>query len=124
MSSSAGSFVLASFWAARRIDFCFPIASSSARIDFCRPTKSGTTICGKTMMYRSGSNGTRIPLGGGDCGSRLSFRKSIGPPFPCCLRRLGSLLVQDDRMLAIRDDFLRDQHFLDVGLGGNVVHHV
>ena len=34
------------------------IASSSALIDFSRPTKSGTTMCGKTMMSRSGRSGT------------------------------------------------------------------
>src|SRR5512138_1198415 len=122
MSSSAGSFVLASFCAARRMDFCFAIASSSARMDFCRPTKSGTTMCGKTMMSRSGSSGTRAPPGCGDCGSRLSFRKSIGLPFP--LRRLGRLLVEHDGMLAVRDDLFGDEHFLDVGLRRDVVHHV
>ena len=26
-------------------------------MDFCRPTNSGTTMCGKTMMSRSGSSG-------------------------------------------------------------------
>ncbi|MFC5990328.1 hypothetical protein [Limoniibacter endophyticus] len=31
------------------------MTSSSARIDFSRPTKSGTIICGKTTMSRSGS---------------------------------------------------------------------
>ena len=42
--------------------FCLFIASSSALMDFCRPTKSGTTMCGKTMMSRSGSSGTRTPV--------------------------------------------------------------
>src|SRR5213080_2832483 len=84
MSSSAGSLVLASFCAARRMNFCLFIASSRARIDFWRPTKSGTTMCGKTMMSRSGRSGTRSPAvwGCGSRGSRFSFRKSIRPPFP------------------------------------------
>src|SRR5213596_772427 len=83
MSSSAGSLVLASFCAARRMNFCLFIASSRARIDFCRPTKSGTTMCGKTMMSRSGRSGTRSPpaCGGATRESRFSFRKSIRPPF-------------------------------------------
>jgi hypothetical protein len=33
------------------------ITSSSALIDFSRPTKSGTIMCGKTTMSRSGSTG-------------------------------------------------------------------
>ena len=34
------------------------IAFSSARTDFSRPTNSGTTMCGKTTMSRSGNSGT------------------------------------------------------------------
>ena len=114
-----GSFVLASFWAASRMNFCLFIASSSARIDFWRPTKSGTTMCGKTMMSRSGSSGTRNPLRrrpsrgcpscrcGRACGSSFRRPRSGG---------LGGLLVEDERLLAVGDDLLGDQHFLDVGL--------
>src|SRR5437667_394340 len=103
---------------------CLFIASSRARMDFWRPTKSGTTMCGKTMMSRSGRSGTRSPppCGGWSFGSRLSFRKSIGPPFP--LSGLGRLLEQDDRLLLVGDDLLRDENFLDVRLRGDVVHHV
>src|SRR5439155_13554505 len=124
MSSSAGSFVLASFCAARRMNFCLFIASSRARIDFWRPTKSGTTMCGKTMMSRSGRSGTRSPppCGGWSFGSRFSFRKSIGPPFP--LGGLGRLLEQDDRLLLVGDDLLRDENLLDVRLRRDVVHHI
>jgi len=35
----------------------FFMTSSSARIDFSRPTNSGTIMCGKTTMSRSGSTG-------------------------------------------------------------------
>src|SRR5206468_9355603 len=124
MSSSAGSFVFASFCAARRMNFCLFIASSRARMDFWRPTKSGTTMCGKTMMSRSGRSGTRSPppCGGWSFGSRLSFRKSIGPPFP--LSGLGRLLEQDDRLLLVGDDLLRDEDLFDVRLRRDVVHHV
>ena len=87
MSSGAGSLVFAFFCAARRMSLSWDIASSSAAIDFSRPTKSGTTMCGKTMMSRSGSRGTvRIP----DLllGSFLSsLRKNIGflpPGLDCC----------------------------------------
>ena len=73
-----GSFVFASFCAASRMNFCLFIASSSALIDFWRPTKSGTTMCGKTMMSRSGSSGTRSPApAGSSVCSFLSFRKSM-----------------------------------------------
>ena len=58
MSSATGSLVFAFFWAASRMSLSFFIASSRAAIDFSRPTKSGTTMCGKTMMSRSGSSGT------------------------------------------------------------------
>jgi hypothetical protein len=57
MSSGAGSFVFAFFCAQRRMALSWAIASSRAAIDFCRPTKSGTTMCGKTMMSRRGSSG-------------------------------------------------------------------
>src|ERR1044071_1161043 len=123
MSSSAGSFVLASFCAASRMNFCLFIASSSARMDFWRPTKSGTTMCGKTMMSRRGRSGTRSPpLGGWPCGSRLSFRKSMRPPSPS--GGLGGLLVEDDGLLLAGHHLFRDQHFLDVRLRGDVVHDV
>src|SRR5436305_1471931 len=124
MSSSVGSLVLASFCAARRMNFCLFIASSSARMDFWRPTNSGTTMCGKTMMSRSGRSGTRSPppCGGWSFGSRLSFRKSIGPPFS--LGSLGRLLEQDDRLLLVGDDLLRDENLLDVRLRRDVVHHI
>src|SRR5262245_42326453 len=122
MSSSAGSFVFASFCAARRIDFCFAIASSSARMDFWRPTKRGTTMCGNTMMSRKGSSGTRSAPGWGVWGSRLTFRKSIQPSLG--LRSFGGLLVEHDRLLAVGDDLFRDQHLFDVRLRRDVVHHV
>src|SRR3954467_11110762 len=79
MSSGAGSLVLAFFCAARRMSLSCAIASSSAAMDFSRPTKSGTTMCGKTMMSRSGSSGTvRVP-GLFPFGSFFSsLRKNIG----------------------------------------------
>ena len=58
MSSSRGSLVLAFFWAASTSSLSPAIASSSALTDFSRPTNSGTTMCGNTMMSRSGSRGS------------------------------------------------------------------
>src|SRR6516162_6056389 len=134
MSSSAGSFVLASFWAASSTGRCLLTASSRARIDFWRPTNSGTTMCGKTMMSRSGSRGTRSsPPAGGPWGSRLSFRNSMqsySAWLPLALDGgpgsggLGRLLVENDRLLAVGHDLLGDQDLLDVRLTGDVVHHV
>src|SRR5215813_6500560 len=134
MSSTAGSFVLASFWAASSTGRCLLTASSSARIDFWRPTSSGTTMCGKTMMSRNGSRGTRSsPPAGGPWGSRLSFRNSMQSysawlPLASTAARgsggLGRLLIENDRLLAVGHDLLGDQDLLDVGLAGDVVHHV
>src|SRR5262249_13063098 len=130
MSSSPGSFVFASFWAASRMNFCLFIASSSALIDFWRPTNSGTTMWGNTMISRKGRSGTRcvLPPGASSRLSFLSFRNSIGSPLPdrstTALRRLRGLLVQDDGLLVLGDDLLGDQHLLDVRLRGNVVHHI
>ena len=57
MSSAEGSFVFAFFCAPRRMSLSLAIASSSAAMDFSRPTNSGTTMCGNTMMSRSGRSG-------------------------------------------------------------------
>src|SRR4029078_6531459 len=107
MSSSVGSLVFAFFCAARRMNFCLFIASSSARIDRCRPTKSGTTMCGKTMMSLSGRSATLTAPGRE--GSFLSLRKSMWRAFLPSLRGLGGLLVQHDRLFLVRDHFFRDQ---------------
>ena len=79
MSSGVGSFVLAWRWAARKISFCWPrfTASSSAAMLRSRPTKSCDTMCGNTMMSRSGRSGIApraSALG------RPSFLKNIGAP--------------------------------------------
>src|SRR6266404_3493851 len=128
MSSSPGSLVLASRCAAKRMNFCLFMASSRALIDFCRPTNSGTTICGKTMMSRSGSNGTRNtapPV------SRLSFlsfsfRNNINPPLARAAgsRRFRRFLIEHDRLISLGDHFLGDQDLFDVRLRRDLVHHI
>src|SRR5512144_3127724 len=124
MSPSEGSLVFASRWAARRMNFCLFIASSKARIDFWRPTNNGTTMCGKTMISRSGSRGTRIPPPPAPGLSRLSFLNSmlIFPLAP--LGRFRRLLIQNDRLLALRDDLFGNHDFFDRRLRRNFVHHV
>ncbi len=78
MSSGEGSLVFAFFCAARRMSFSCAIASSSAAMDFSRPTKSGTTMCGKTMMSRSGRSGTVRTAGRRPGGSDFSLlRKNM-----------------------------------------------
>ena len=64
-----GSSSPASFWVTRRIWLSARITSSRARMDFSRPTKSGTTMCGKTTMSRSGRTG-------GVCPSRARLRRA------------------------------------------------
>ena len=79
MSSGTGSLVFAFFCAASRMSLSWAIASSSAAMDFSRPTKSGTTMCGKTMMSRRGRRGTVRTAGRLEPGSLLSsLRKNIG----------------------------------------------
>ena len=70
MASVAGSSSEAFFCVASRMNVSERITSSSALMDFSRPTNSGTIMCGKTTMSRSGSTG-------------------IGPAFTCCQSRLG-----------------------------------
>src|ERR1700722_19774165 len=86
MSSAAGSWVLAFFWAQSRSSLFWRIASSMAAIDFSRPTKSGTTMWGKTMMSRSGSNGrirVFLPSGFRPCSSPRN--ENMGAPLDCAI---------------------------------------
>ena len=57
IASVAGSSSEAFFCVASRMNVSERITSSSALIDFSRPTNSGTIMCGKTTMSRSGSTG-------------------------------------------------------------------
>jgi len=57
MASVAGSSSEAFFCVASRMNVSERITSSSALMDFSRPTNSGTIMCGKTTMSRSGSTG-------------------------------------------------------------------
>src|SRR5262245_42103597 len=113
MSSSLGSLVFASFCEERKIKLCFCVASSRALIDRCLPTNSGTTICGKTMMSRSGSKGTLAGPDGCSLSSFLSFRNNIQGPLLCALRGLG---VYHNRRFMSFDDILGDDHLFDVRL--------
>jgi hypothetical protein len=57
---------LAFRWAAKKMSLSRAIAASSALIERSRPTKSCETMCGNTMMSRSGRSGTvrLLTLGG------------------------------------------------------------
>ena len=57
IASVAGSSSEAFVCVASRMNVSERITSSSALIDFSRPTNSGTIICGKTTMSRSGRTG-------------------------------------------------------------------
>jgi hypothetical protein len=57
MSAVVGSSCAAFFCVTSRICLSSFITSSSARTDFSRPTNSGTIMCGKTTMSRSGRTG-------------------------------------------------------------------
>ena len=59
MSSTDGSSWEAFFCATSRICLSSFITASSARTDFSRPTNSGTIMCGKTTISRSGSTAIR-----------------------------------------------------------------
>src|SRR5882672_5842297 len=101
MSSGVGSLVLALFWAARKISLSRAIASSSAAMLFSRPTKSCETICGNTTMSRRGSAG-RLRRGGAP-GFSFSFLKNM-----VRLADLGFFFVNEQRTLALHDDFFVD----------------
>src|SRR6185503_19861694 len=121
MSSSVGAFVLASFCEDKKIKLCFCVASSNALIDRCRPTNSGTTICGNTIVSRRGSNGTLTGPEPCSLSSFFSLRNNITITL---LSALCSLCVYDDRRLMLFHDILRNHHFLDIRLGGHVVHDI
>jgi hypothetical protein len=57
MESAAGSSSEAFFCVASKMKVSERITSSRARMDFSRPTKSGTIMCGKTTISRSGNTG-------------------------------------------------------------------
>src|SRR5258708_4286873 len=61
MAPVAGSSSEAFFCVASRMKVSERITSSSALIDFSRPTNSGTIMCGKTTMSRSGRTGKSAP---------------------------------------------------------------
>ena len=84
MSSSAGSLVLAFFCAARRIDFCLSIASSSARIDFCAADEERHDHVREhdDVPQRQQRNPQRAAGGVGPSDRRLSFRKNMRSPVP------------------------------------------
>ena len=74
-----GSLVFAFFCAARKIVpcrsrpcSCAPSPRRAQRSNFSRPTKSGTTMCGNTMMSRRGNSGSTA-------GRRLASRLSSRP---------------------------------------------
>ena len=79
MSSTDGSSCAAFFWATSRICLSSFITASSARTDFSRPTNSGTIMCGKTTMSRSGRTAAdrtpahRHPANGGAAHGTFCF---------------------------------------------------
>src|SRR5690606_21190897 len=112
------------------------IACSSAAIDFSRPTKSGTTMCGKTMMSRSGRRGRlfalplRPPVGSLSFlwknTERLSDQRARAPAI-CAVPRSGEagfLLVHDERLLAAHHDVLVHHDLLDAVVARDLVHHI
>src|SRR5690606_23424756 len=121
MSSGFGSFVLALFCAARKISLSRAIASSRAAMLFSRPTNSCDTMCGNTMMSRSGSAGSgrrAAPPGL----SLLSFLKNIYRG--AASADAGLFVVDDQRRLAGVDGLVADDHLLDAALRGDLVHDV
>src|SRR6187397_1592070 len=120
MSSGVGSLVLALFCAAKKISLSCAIASSSAAMLRSRPTNSCDTMCGNTMMSRSGSAGTtRLPPGL----PLPSFLKNMSQltAEPACLADPSFLVIDDERRVALVDGVLVDDDLFDARLGGHVV---
>src|SRR6185369_14660805 len=136
MSSGVGSLVLALRCAAKKISLLWAMASSSAAMLRSRPTNSCETMCGNTMMSRSGNAGTIFlapcPLPsflknmGQLCGRYRLWafsRHSIGGPSPASTDP-GFLMINDERRVALVDGVFVDDDFFDARLGGHVVHDV
>src|SRR5882757_1030481 len=140
MSSGVGSLVLALRCAAKKISLLCAIASSSAAMLRSRPTNSCDTMCGNTMMSRSGNAGTTffvpVPL--------PSFLKNMGqltprpavfadgapaPPAQPAVAIGGApnpsssdpgfLVVNDEGRVALVDGVLVDDHLFDARLRGH-----
>src|SRR5262245_13633546 len=136
MSRSFGSSWAASRWAHSRSSRLPFIASSSASIDFCRPTNSGTTMCGKTTMSRSGSSGRALRLSGSPLWvTRDRLASSSSRKIPMVLSSLAGvaearsggfrlLLEHEQRLASLFDHLLADHALLDVIARGDVVHQV
>src|SRR5262245_61436882 len=132
MSRSFGSSWAASRWAQSRSSRLPFIASSSASIDFWRPTNSGTTMCGKTTMSRSGRSGSDLRAGGAPvCVTRDFLGSSSSRKIPMVLSSaepgsggLRFLLEHQERLAPLLDHLLADHALLDVIARGDVVHQV
>src|SRR5258706_5543111 len=133
MSRSFGSSWAASRCAQSRSSRPPFIADSSASIDFCRPTNSGTTMCGKTTMSRSGSSGSDLRAGGAPVWVTRDFlASSSSRKIPMVLSswvrresgRLRLLLEHEQRLAPPFDHLLADHALLDVIARGDVVHQV
>ena len=108
MSSGVGSLVFAFFCAARKISLSRAIAASSALIDRSRPTKSWLTMCGKTMMSRSGRSGR----------SRLRFAPGCLVVVSCertCARSVYPAYVPSAAPSANLDGSEREGQFATLG---------
>src|SRR3990172_5873744 len=124
ISPSPGSFVAASFWAARKMSRSCASEASRAAIDLSLPMKRGTTMCGNTTMSRNGSSG------------RILFLSSMRPPLRTAvpptggesgrvgLRQFGLLPLHDFGRHLAGDHVFGDDALLDVALGRDLVHDV
>src|SRR5450631_4533003 len=144
MSSGVGSLVFALFCAARKISLSCAIASSSAAMLFSRPTNSCDTMCGNTMISRSGNAGTvrrgaalrslgsflknmnlpRVAGGLARFGRRARCRTLPAIAYVTRSADAGFLVINDERGIPVRDRVLVDDDFLDALLGRHLVHDV
>src|SRR5258706_14715588 len=90
---------------------------------FSRPTNSCDTMCGNTMMSRSGNAGSGRR---GTAGLSFSFLKNILLAFSVRSADAGLmvLLVDDERRIAFGDHVLVQNDLFDAVFRRNVVHDV
>src|SRR5215468_10500511 len=129
MSSGLGSSSWGSFCAARNRRLVgVARAASRARMEDSRPTTKGCIMCGKTTMSRSGTSGrlsnARLVWSVGFIGCPVSSLPRVAMPGGRARRPLPRLAQDRDRIRVVLDHVPSDDAFLDVVVGGDLVHHV
>src|SRR6266571_7198954 len=132
MSLAFGSSTEASIWVARKTRFDPSSANSRARTEEGRPMTNGIIMWGKTTTSRMGIIGSRSTfLADGSCVIKVfrldRFVAGLAEPatIPITLRKpLARLLQKGEDDFLVFDHLVRDEEFLYLLLGRELVHNV